>query len=211
MAYESTAGQHEPAPKPGRQDVADLVMADIQARVEAGLQKYGTKLQTHNGRDALMDAYQEAIDLVMYLRQAMAERDDGYKGETPLREKLTQEYVDAWVGRFRKDAERALEGRVPVRMWRAIARTGWCVFKNGSLEPNNERPGEYAWVEYDTPRIVEHPAYFYNGWPMEFDQWCKRMIEEDGKPILMINNAGKRARAEIMTALRAMAAEAATS
>lgn len=70
------AAQHEPPPKQGKVDVADLVMVDIQARVEAGLQKYGTKLQTHNGRDALMDAYQEAIDLVMYLRQAMAERDE---------------------------------------------------------------------------------------------------------------------------------------
>jgi hypothetical protein len=27
----------------------------------------------HNGRDALKDAYEEALDLVMYLRQAMAE------------------------------------------------------------------------------------------------------------------------------------------
>jgi len=39
------------------------------------LQKYGTYLQTHNGRDALWDAYQEAMDLCMYLRQAILERD----------------------------------------------------------------------------------------------------------------------------------------
>jgi hypothetical protein len=67
----------EPPPKPGTIDIADLVMSDIEARVEAGYRQYGTKLQAHNGRDALMDAYQEAIDLVMYLRQAIAERDDG--------------------------------------------------------------------------------------------------------------------------------------
>ena len=48
--------------------MADLVLADIQARVEMGMEKYGTKLQTFNGRDALWDAYQEAIDLAMYLR-----------------------------------------------------------------------------------------------------------------------------------------------
>jgi len=53
------------------------VLADIQARVEAGEAKYGTKLMTHNGRDPLWDAYQEAIDLVMYLRQAILEREDG--------------------------------------------------------------------------------------------------------------------------------------
>lgn len=40
-----------------------------------GLEKYGTKLEAFNGRDALMDAYQEAIDMVMYLRQAILERD----------------------------------------------------------------------------------------------------------------------------------------
>jgi hypothetical protein len=31
---------------------------------------------TNNGRDSLMDAYQEALDLVMYLRQAIEERNN---------------------------------------------------------------------------------------------------------------------------------------
>ncbi len=52
-----------------------LVIQDIEKRVQAGKQKYGMYLETHNGRDALWDAYQEAIDLVMYLRQTIAERD----------------------------------------------------------------------------------------------------------------------------------------
>jgi hypothetical protein len=51
--------------EPGEKVVADYVLADIQARVDTGQEKYGTKLMTHNGRDALWDAYQEAIDLVM--------------------------------------------------------------------------------------------------------------------------------------------------
>lgn len=72
-----SATEHQPPPKPGREVVADYVLADIQARVEAGEAKYGTKLMTHNGRDPLWDAYQEAIDLVMYLRQAILEREDG--------------------------------------------------------------------------------------------------------------------------------------
>ena len=71
----SGAAQPEPKPVHGQQNVADLVLADIQARVEMGQRKYGTKLQTFNGRDALWDAYQEAIDLVMYLRQAITERN----------------------------------------------------------------------------------------------------------------------------------------
>lgn len=55
--------------------VADLVIADINARKDFGMKKYGTALQPHNGRDALTDAYQEALDLCKYIRQAIYERD----------------------------------------------------------------------------------------------------------------------------------------
>lgn len=66
--------RQQPPPQPGQQYVLDLVVHDIMARAEMGHAKYGTYLMTQNGRDALMDAYQEAIDLVMYLRQAIEER-----------------------------------------------------------------------------------------------------------------------------------------
>ena len=69
------AAKNEPMPQPGTVEIAPLVLADIQARIEMGRQKYGTTLQANNSRDCLMDAYQEAIDLVMYLRQVIAERD----------------------------------------------------------------------------------------------------------------------------------------
>lgn len=49
------------------------VVADIEARKEIGLQRYGTLLQAFNGRDALLDAYQEALDLCQYLRQVNEE------------------------------------------------------------------------------------------------------------------------------------------
>jgi hypothetical protein len=52
-----------------------LVLADIELRWQQGIAKYGTALQPFNGRDALVDAYQEALDLVQYLRQAIYERD----------------------------------------------------------------------------------------------------------------------------------------
>jgi hypothetical protein len=69
------ATRYEPAPRYGGVVVLDLVLHDIRARAEAGKAKYGDYLSVNNGRDALMDAYQEAIDLCMYLRQAIAERD----------------------------------------------------------------------------------------------------------------------------------------
>jgi len=35
-----------------------MVIADIEARRQVGVQRYGTALQAHNGRDALRDAYE---------------------------------------------------------------------------------------------------------------------------------------------------------
>lgn len=55
--------------------VFELVVEDMKARDEFGTKKYGTHLQPFNGRDALIDAYQEALDLVVYLRQMIYERD----------------------------------------------------------------------------------------------------------------------------------------
>lgn len=52
----------------------DLVIEDMQERDRVGRHRYGTPLQINNGRDALVDAYQEALDLVVYLRQAIEER-----------------------------------------------------------------------------------------------------------------------------------------
>jgi hypothetical protein len=57
-----------------RTQIMPLVMADIQARVAKGTAEYGEPLTSHNGRDALVDAYEEALDLAMYLRQAIEER-----------------------------------------------------------------------------------------------------------------------------------------
>lgn len=73
----SNAYTHEPDPKPGQQTVWDFVLKDLCQRVDVSEQRYGTKLKTFNGRDPLWDAYQEAIDLVFYLRQAILEQESG--------------------------------------------------------------------------------------------------------------------------------------
>lgn len=71
----SKASEYQPDPKQGEQVVIDVVLADLRERAETGKRKYGTYLETNNGRNALWDAYQEAIDLVMYLRQALLEQE----------------------------------------------------------------------------------------------------------------------------------------
>lgn len=66
----------QPAPKANdKPAIWSLVMRDMQARDVVGRQRYGVPLQPHNGRDALVDAYAEALDLCVYLRQAIYERD----------------------------------------------------------------------------------------------------------------------------------------
>jgi len=65
--------QPPPIPRSTR-PVWDLVIEDMKERNRVGTLRYGTPLQVHNGRDALVDAYQEALDLVVYLRQEIEER-----------------------------------------------------------------------------------------------------------------------------------------
>lgn len=69
----------QPEPPPKQNDlpaVWDLVRDDIADRDRSGFDKYGTRLQPNNGRNALRDAYQEALDLVVYLRQAIYEQEN---------------------------------------------------------------------------------------------------------------------------------------
>lgn len=67
----------EPAPVPNNlPSMHDLVIQDMQARKDFGYAKYKTLLQPFNGRDPLKDLYEEALDLVVYFRQALYERDN---------------------------------------------------------------------------------------------------------------------------------------
>lgn len=70
----SRAWAPQPPSKPGTVNIIDLVHADLDARDRMGTKKYGTTLQAHNGRKPLTDAYQEALDLAMYLRQEIEEQ-----------------------------------------------------------------------------------------------------------------------------------------
>lgn len=52
----------------GESETDRLVAADMLTRHEFGVAKYGVPLVASNGRDHLADAYQEALDGVVYLR-----------------------------------------------------------------------------------------------------------------------------------------------
>lgn len=53
--------------------IVPQVIADLDARMQLGIQRYGVALQPGNGRNMLVDAYEEAQDLTIYLRGAIAD------------------------------------------------------------------------------------------------------------------------------------------
>ena len=68
--------QGQPAPVPNSNPaIWDMVLADMKERDAVGRERYGTPLQANNGRDMLVDAYQEAQDMCCYLRGVLFERD----------------------------------------------------------------------------------------------------------------------------------------
>jgi hypothetical protein len=85
LAHVIETYEHEPTKtRPGDQPlptvndapyVQDQVMAFIERRKQVGIQRYGTALQPNNGRDAMLDAFEEAVDLAIYLGQVIIERD----------------------------------------------------------------------------------------------------------------------------------------
>ena len=76
------AAEREPAPTGDGPIVLDQVLLEIGAsniagdlirRAEFGRAKYGTFLRAFNGRDPLVDLYQELLDARMYGQQANME------------------------------------------------------------------------------------------------------------------------------------------
>lgn len=66
--------EEQPPPTKSTGDMWLKVIEDMEARRLHGIAQYGTPLQAHNGRDMLVDAYLEALDLCVYLRGEIEER-----------------------------------------------------------------------------------------------------------------------------------------
>ncbi len=59
------------------ESAASAMILDLQARTQLGAARYGTPLQTHNGRSARLDMYQELLDAAQYARQHLMESPSG--------------------------------------------------------------------------------------------------------------------------------------
>lgn len=75
------ATKQQPTPKGLNVDIPSLVIQDIEARAKIGEERYGERLKPFNGRSAIIDAYQESIDLVKYLRQLIFEQEYNAKSK----------------------------------------------------------------------------------------------------------------------------------
>lgn len=89
----------------------NLVIEDMAARDAIGTAKYGTPLMTHNGRDPLVDLYQELLDARVYAEQFYAEA--GYEANGlyngPLERRLLVG-LDKMLCEVRSLIERKKEG-----------------------------------------------------------------------------------------------------
>ena len=73
-SYDPKQDQPDPETNENQTDVTTEVVKDLEKRAEYGKEQYGTRLKSNNGRDALLDAYEEALDLCVYLKQELIER-----------------------------------------------------------------------------------------------------------------------------------------
>lgn len=117
---DSVATQQEPSPTGDGADITELVVRDLAERKAAGTKKYGQPLRAFNGRRALVDAYQESIDLTLYLRQQITENAGGTtlpitqilttnKIGVRLIQKTGGDYMVAAAARVSTSGEAALE------------------------------------------------------------------------------------------------------
>jgi hypothetical protein len=83
----------QPPPHEGKESVTDAVVQDLQDRRDGGVKKYGMELESHNGRDALVDMYQELTDSVLYLRQYLMEVQDFRQAVARLEEARAQLFL----------------------------------------------------------------------------------------------------------------------
>lgn len=78
----------------GSSGVVAIVLADMRERDAVGRQRYGTPLTSGNGRDHLVDAYQEYQDACVYLVTALDEH--GVGPSTPLYEERIPDRKLRW-------------------------------------------------------------------------------------------------------------------
>lgn len=66
--------QPDPVEDKAQPHLVTMVMNDLEERKKVGEELYGMVLRPHNGRDPLIDLYQEILDSALYCRQLIFEK-----------------------------------------------------------------------------------------------------------------------------------------
>lgn len=64
--------------------ICEQVEADIRARAQLGMERYGKPLMPGDVRAALQNAYEEALDQCIYLKQALLSLDNKGKADSAV-------------------------------------------------------------------------------------------------------------------------------
>lgn len=108
--------RRQPLPRLGSVSVTEALIQLIREREQAGIATYSRSLETFNGRDALQDALEEAIDLTQYLLQLRLEwlelraKVDDLRNSGELLASLIRSHpIGYWVGDEANRASTALD------------------------------------------------------------------------------------------------------
>jgi hypothetical protein len=82
--------QRLPNPDNSRIAVHEAMAGDIMDRLRIGIERYGAPLRPMNGRDTIQDAYEEVLDLGVYLRTLEEERREALLLSEDLYARLTE-------------------------------------------------------------------------------------------------------------------------
>lgn len=73
----------------------DRVVVDMRERDRVGRERYGVPLTAHNGRDQLIDLYQELLDAAAYSRARIEEERDAAPGSIAMIHRVYRKVIDS--------------------------------------------------------------------------------------------------------------------
>ena len=140
-------------PKGGVDCVQDLIIAEMEESKRVGLERYGSTLQTFNGRRSIQDVAEEVRDLHVYIKQIEAEAE-------AERGTLVQVVYDA----IREDLGGNVDSPARLAASQAVdAIMGWVVGQRvGSLRDAEEvyQVLDDAWPQFGhRAQIIESQAH----------------------------------------------------
>lgn len=85
-------------------DLTCRIVKDLDQRMVLGMERYGVPLYPFNGRSAMRDAYEELMDLALYLRQVIQEATGDHRQPLPeIGHLVIEDVLRGWEAVDRRD------------------------------------------------------------------------------------------------------------